>query len=49
MNEILGFQVDDVAAALWMSLEALIRQRELKKLYAFNQLNVCCSKFRSLF
>ena len=32
MKEILGFQVDKVAAALWMSrkLEALIRQRKLK-------------------
>ena len=29
MKEILGYQVDEVAAALWMSLklEALIRQR----------------------
>ena len=32
MEEILGFQVDEVAAAWWMSrtLEALIRQRKLK-------------------
>ena len=32
MKEILEFQVDEVAAALWMSrtLEALIRQRKLK-------------------
>ena len=32
MKEILGFQVNEVAAALWMSrtLEALIRQRKLK-------------------
>ena len=38
MKEILGFQVDEVAAALWMSrtLEALIRQRELKLLYVDN-------------
>ena len=36
MKEILGFQVDEVAAALWMSraLEALIRQRKLKWLYS---------------
>ena len=32
MKEMLGFQVDEVAAAWWMSrtLEALIRQRKLK-------------------
>ena len=32
MKEILGFKVDEVAAALWMSrtFEALIRQRKLK-------------------
>ena len=32
MIEILGFEVDEVAAALWMSrtLEALNRQRKLK-------------------
>ena len=32
MKEILGCQVDEVAAALWMwrTLEALIRQRKLK-------------------
>ena len=36
MKEILGFQVDEVAAALWMSprtierYEALIRQSKLK-------------------
>ena len=31
MKEILGFEVDEVAAALWISrtLEALIRQRKL--------------------
>ena len=34
MKEILGFQVDEVAAALWMwrTLEALIRQRKMKLL-----------------
>ena len=32
MKEIFAFQVDEVAASLWMSctLEALIRQRKLK-------------------
>ena len=32
MKEILGFQVNEVAAAWWMSrtLEALIRQRKLR-------------------
>jgi len=32
MKEIVGFQVDEVAAALWMlrMLEASIRQRKLK-------------------
>ena len=32
MKQILGFQMDEVAAALWMSrtLAALIRQRKLK-------------------
>ena len=40
MKEILGFQVDEVAAALWMSrmLEALIRQRKLKWLFALDNL-----------
>ena len=35
MKEILGFQVDEVTAALWMSrtLKALILQRKLKWLY----------------
>ena len=35
MKDILGFQVVEVAAALWMSRtpEALIRQRKLKYLY----------------
>ena len=35
IKEILEFQVDEIAAALWMSrtLEALIRQRKLKQLY----------------